>query len=396
MPHRKLLGCQVFRDTGLPPKWRLEPLRQYIELAYGFSLPDERRNLGPIRVFGSNGRVGSHDKIGVAGPGVLIGRKGTVGAVHFTSDDFWPIDTVYYVRLLDDHNLRFVYHLLSYLPLNILNAATGVPGLSRRDAYALLAPFPPPEEQAAIARILDVVDTAIQCTQNAIHRARDLQTSLTNELIDKLGAPLRRLGEFAADVRYGTSNASNTNGWGHPALRIPNVLRGELSIDDLSYVEVKTADSRRLMLRDGDLLLVRTNGNPHYVGRSVVFHPPDGRHWIYASYLIRVRLGKGLSPEYANLVLGLERGRRELLRRVTTSAGNCNINSNSIRLVRLPVPTSESDQMRVVEAGHAVRAVQEVQLFKLRALNDLKRSLMHALLTGKVRTDQLKLDGVAA
>jgi type I restriction enzyme S subunit len=260
----------------------------------------------------------------------------------------------------------------------------------------LIVPVPSPEEQSAIARILDAVDTAIERTQDAVDRARDLQTSLTSELIDKLGAPLRRLAEFATDVRYGTSNASNTNGWGHPALRIPNVLRGELSVDDLSYVEVKAADSQRLMLRDGDLLLVRTNGNPHYVGRSVVFHPPDGRHWIYASYLIRVRLGEGLSPEYANLVLGLERGRRELLRRVTTSAGNCNINSNSIRLVRLPVPRLESDQKRVVEAAHAVRAVQEAHLVELSALHDLKRALMHDLLTGKVCTDQLALDEVAA
>jgi hypothetical protein len=56
----------------------------------------------------------------------------------------------------------------------------------------------------------------------------------------------------------------------------------------------------------------------------------------------------------------------------------------------------ESDQKRVVEAAHAVRAVQEAHLVELSALHDLKRALMHDLLTGKVRTDQLALDEVAA
>jgi hypothetical protein len=53
-------------------------------------------------------------------------------------------------------------------------------------------------------------------------------------------------------------------------------------------------------------------------------------------------------------------------------------------------------QKRVVEAAHTVRAVHEAQLAKLRALTDLKRSLMHDLLSGKVRTDQLMLNEVAA
>jgi len=77
---------------------------------------------------------------------------------------------------------------------------------------------------------------------------------------------------------------------------------------------------------------------------------------VYASYLIRVRLNDGVLPEFVNVFLGLERGRRELLRRVTTSAGNHNINSNSIRLLRLPVPASNETQAQVVELSGACRA----------------------------------------
>ena len=132
-------------------------------------------------------------------------------------------------------------------------------------------------------------------------------------------------------------------------------------------------------------MLVRTNGNPSYVGRSVVFRHPDERIWVYASYLIRVRLKSGLLPEFVNIYLGLQRGQRELLRRVTTSAGNHNINSNSIRLLRLPVPGSEDVQRSIVELTSALRRHVDVLRSKAEALVTLKASLMHDLLTGRVR-----------
>ena len=161
---RNLSGCQVFRAGALPRKWKCAPLGERIELAYGRGLKEDDRDAGEVDVYGSNGRVGSHNVSLVNGPGILVGRKGTVGAVHYASRHFWPIDTVYYVRALAGDSQRFLYHLLDYLPLEALNSATGVPGLSRRDAYALCGVFPPPDEQAAIARILDAVDTALERT----------------------------------------------------------------------------------------------------------------------------------------------------------------------------------------------------------------------------------------
>ena len=175
---RVLSGCQIFDDETLPAGWNCLPLGDRINLAYGSGLPEEDREPGSIAVYGSNGVVGSHRRSLVDGPGILVGRKGTVGAVHFATGPFWPIDTVYYVLALASDNLRFLYHLLCYLPLKFLNAATGVPGLSRRDAHALRGVFPPPSEQADIARVLDAVDTAIEHTRTAIDHAQQTTSLL--------------------------------------------------------------------------------------------------------------------------------------------------------------------------------------------------------------------------
>lgn len=248
----------------------------------------------------------------------------------------------------------------------------------------LLVPVPSPEEQAAIAKILDGVDAAVEAARQSISSSRDLEASLILDALEKQSAPARRLGEFVTDVRYGTSIAANERGWGHPTLRIPNVVGDQLSLADVTFVDLRPADVERLSLCEGDLLLVRTNGNPNYVGRSAVFRAPDKRVWVYASYLIRVRLKDDLLPEYVNVFLGSERGRRELLRRVTTSAGNHNINSNSIRLLSIPVPDDKDVQQDVVDIANAARAKVDAVSRRIRALETLKKSLMHDVFTGAV------------
>lgn len=189
--NRNLLGCQVFEKKHLPQGWACEPLEERIELAYGRGLSEAQRRVGGINVFGSNGKVGLHHEALVNGPGVLVGRKGSVGAVHFTASDFWPIDTVYYVIPLKGDDLLFLYYLLQYLPLDKLNAATGVPGLSRRDAYALRGVFPPVEEQKQIANILQVVDSVIARTCGGIAIAKALQVSLFKDACDLVDSLIR-------------------------------------------------------------------------------------------------------------------------------------------------------------------------------------------------------------
>jgi len=281
----------------------------------------------------------------------------------------------------------YLYYLLDLLTPAIkrLGAGTTFDEVSKRDVRTVWCAVPSdPNEQAAIARVLDSVDTALGRTRAAVERARELERSVLEDAFDNLVAQRHRLGEFVTDVRYGTSKASSDRSWGNPVLRIPNVIGDRLSLHDLAYVELPSSDVGRLRLQDGDLLLVRTNGNPNYVGRSVVFRHPDDRTWVYASYLIRVRLNDGLLPEFVNIFLGLERGRRELLRRVTTSAGNHNINSNSIRLLSLPVPGSKDAQAHIVDLAGTCRAHVDALRTKAAALEMLKKSLMHDLLTGRV------------
>jgi type I restriction enzyme S subunit len=91
----------------IPVGWEVGKLEQYVELAYGKALKADGREEGPFPVYGSSGVVGFHSSSLVDGPGIIVGRKGNVGSLHWSDDSFYPIDTVYYVR--SELPLHYVY-----------------------------------------------------------------------------------------------------------------------------------------------------------------------------------------------------------------------------------------------------------------------------------------------
>ena len=124
----------VESELGLAPAtWRACLLGDETELAYGKALKAEDREAGLVPVYGSSGVVGTHSKSLVAGPGVIVGRKGNVGSVHWCEEPFFPIDTVFYVKT--GLPLHFAYFNLQRQ--NFLNNDAAVPGLNRNQAYAL-------------------------------------------------------------------------------------------------------------------------------------------------------------------------------------------------------------------------------------------------------------------
>jgi type I restriction enzyme S subunit len=144
-------------------EWQKTTVGEFAPFAYGKGLPERHRDpFGDVPVFGSNGIVGFHSKALTSGPTVIIGRKGTVGAVHFSPKGCWPIDTTFFVVDEDPELLRFKYYLLKSLGLDHMNADSAVPGLNREAAHARSVSVPPRPEQRAIAHILGALDHKIE------------------------------------------------------------------------------------------------------------------------------------------------------------------------------------------------------------------------------------------
>jgi type I restriction enzyme S subunit len=127
----------AFGNDGLPVGWSRRTVESIMELAYGKSLPKTVRQDGPFPVYGSGGVSGTHSTALVSGPGIIVGRKGTVGSLYWEAGDFFAIDTVFYVVPKAGVSLNFAWHLLQTLGLENMNTDAAVPGLNRGNAYRL-------------------------------------------------------------------------------------------------------------------------------------------------------------------------------------------------------------------------------------------------------------------
>lgn len=132
----------VESELGEMPKgWLPVNIEYFIELIYGKALKKTERIHGVYPVYGSGGLTGWHNKALVKGPGVIIGRKGTIGSIFLENKDFYPIDTTYYVKTKNNCSLLFAYYLLQTLGLEKMNTDAAVPGLNRQNFYHLEVPF---------------------------------------------------------------------------------------------------------------------------------------------------------------------------------------------------------------------------------------------------------------
>jgi len=137
----------------IPRSWARCTLGDVLELNYGKSLGKElRRDDGKFVAFGANGPIARTDSSLVAQDGIVIGRKGSAGAVNLVRGPFWPTDVTYFVPdgQFGAFDLKYLEYLLTSLNLPALSGGIK-PGLNRKEAYKLPVGLPPLKEQVRIA-----------------------------------------------------------------------------------------------------------------------------------------------------------------------------------------------------------------------------------------------------
>lgn len=188
--------------------------------------------------------------------------------------------------------------------------------------------------------------------------------------------PLRTISGLV-ETRYGTSvsaEADETSGL--PVLRIPNVVTGEVNTSDIKYVALPPADIERLLLKYGDVLVVRSNGNPEYVGRSAPITDCIAKKpHVYASYLIRLRVDiDRLFPEYLSSYLNSFYGRAAMRNAIRTTAGQSNLSGESLSKIKIPLPSIEQQRF----FSKVWNSLQELRVLVNNA-EELRRELVSAM-----------------
>ncbi len=132
-------------------------------LQRGFDITKKQQIEGVFPVVSSSGVTSYHNEFMAKGPGVVIGRKGTLGSAFFIESDYWPHDTTLWVKDFKDSDPKFIYYFLKTLRLERLDSGSSNPTLNRNFVHELDANKPEPNAQQKIAAVLSALDAKIDC-----------------------------------------------------------------------------------------------------------------------------------------------------------------------------------------------------------------------------------------
>ncbi|BAT53745.1 restriction modification system DNA specificity domain protein [Nostoc sp. NIES-3756] len=185
------------KDSGvewlgeIPKHWEVIRIKRAFILQRGVDIRQEDQTEGVVPVVSSGGIASYHNVAYAKSPGVLVGRKGTLGSVHYVEVDYWPHDTTLWVFEFYDNNPRFIYYKLLSMNLKDWDTGSANPTLNRNLIHPLKIPWTSSEEQGSIVKYLDNKTSEIEQQkakiQQAIELLKEYRTALiTNAVTGKI------------------------------------------------------------------------------------------------------------------------------------------------------------------------------------------------------------------
>jgi type I restriction enzyme S subunit len=140
-----------------------------LTLQRGFDITKSEQTDGEIPIVSSSGISSYHNKWKVKGPSVVIGRKGTLGTVHFIQSNYWPHDTTLWIKDFKGNDPRFLNYFIKTLKLENFDVGSSNPTLNRNHVHKIKIIFPKNVEiQKRIAAVLSAYDDLIANNQRRI------------------------------------------------------------------------------------------------------------------------------------------------------------------------------------------------------------------------------------
>ncbi|EIX9052500.1 TPA: restriction endonuclease subunit S [Citrobacter amalonaticus] len=140
---------------------------EQITLQRGFDITKKEQEKGDVPVVSSGGISSYHNVAKVSGPGVILGRKGTLGTVFFIEEDYWPHDTTLWVKDFKGNNPSFVYYFFKNMSKQLKGMDVGAanPALNRNHVHPLEITWPSSDVQKHISKILSSLDNKIKSNE---------------------------------------------------------------------------------------------------------------------------------------------------------------------------------------------------------------------------------------
>jgi type I restriction enzyme S subunit len=277
--------------------------------------------------------------------------------------------------------------------------------LSSQTIKELPLPLPPIAEQEQIVIAIDEQFSRLDAGVAALERVRRnlrrmraavLEVVVSGRLTDAFpGAPLDdpskwdlvTVGEIA-EVSGGITKNPKRQPRANPTpfLRVANVQRDALSLNDVHKIEVFEGELDKLRLRRGDLLVVEGNGSPDQIGRSAIW---DGSidPCVHQNHLIRVRPGVRVLPAYLNLFWNAPSSIVKIRAVASSTSGLYTLSTGKVRSIPVVLPPIETQERIVLEVERQLSFADALdrELTKACALGrSLRSSILSDAFSGRL------------
>ena len=288
-----------------------------------------------------------------------------------------------------------------------LQQGTTFTEIGKREVRNLLIPLSNnPAEIKSIATILSKVDKAIEATRQSIKAAEKLKKALMQNLLTgklkpdgtwrkdnefyedekfgkvPVGWEVKKLGEFG-EFLNGVNFSKSQLGVGYPFVNLKDIYSNEeIDCEELDKVDVKIV--KRLILKKGDIVFVRSSVKPSGIGWVSLFNGSED-HTIFCGFVIKYSFDQTIiSPKYLNTLL-LSNPIRNKIIALGQVVANTNINQRALKSLSVYFSLNIEEQLEINKRLKSVDSEIQSKQTKIRTLQRLKKSLMQNLLTGKIR-----------
>jgi len=283
---------------------------------------------------------------------------------------------------------------------SICNRHVNQSGITMKELLKLYVACPPLKEQQKISNYLSHIEDTIHNSNLLLKNLKILRHSLLSHTFNgsltknwrkkfSLSFPWTEkiLSELILNSRNGFTGKPNDDGIGSPRLGIPSITNSDSIYVDENihrFIEIEETKKSTFLVQKNDLLVCRQNGNQDFVGRTLMVRGLINPIF-FSDSLIRLQIKTDeILPEYLVLFMNNMLGRNQIIRYITTTAGNYSINGTELKKLKIPLPT-------IKEQKHIVMILlnldSQIQKEKIHKSNQelLKKGLMQKLLTGQIR-----------
>ena len=402
-----LEGFRMTEIGLLPEEWKVVKLGDLAEVKYGKAKPETE---GSIPVVGSGGIYSYTSYALVDFSTLVIGRKGTAGVVWLLEQPFWPSDTTFYLSWKKSNiDYRYVFDFLQANPLSGEHAKTTLPSLKRSDLENQFIPLPPLPEQKQIAFVLSTIQQAIEKTEAVINATKELKKSMMKHLFtygpvsveEAEHVVLRetdiglmpeewdvvRLGDVVREkITDGTHKTPMYVKAGIPFITATNLNCGKIDFSNCKFIpkEEHKLLIRRCKPEKGDILLSKV-GTLGLTAKVNV----ENEFSIFVQVALLKPNSKLVNSDFLKYCLDSKPIQDQIIRKSSQSTMKY-IGTGKIARLEIPLPFLLVQQ-RIASTLNTIDKKIETEQTRKKALEELFRTLLHNLMTGKIRVAHLEV-----